>query len=100
MATSRQKDQPEGAGKQDKASPESLPANEEGPGADQVNEVVDTETERGFRGVEVDITPNEAYTVPGVVAGQPTPETDAKAADEAAAHARDIAGPGNDRGPR
>lgn len=37
---------------------------------------VDEQHEQGFRGVEVDPTPNEHYTVPGVLAGKPTPEND------------------------
>lgn len=36
------------------------------------------ETNPGFRGVQADKTPNENYTVAGVVAGKPTPETDSK----------------------
>ena len=52
-------------------------------GADQVAEKMDVETEQGFRGTKVDPTPNENYTVAGVTAGKPTPETDAKAAAKA-----------------
>ena len=37
--------------------------------------------EQGFLGVAVDETPNEAYTLQGVVEGQPTPETERQAAD-------------------
>lgn len=44
-------------------------------GNEQVQQVVDAENERGFRGVEVDQTPNENYTVAGVTSGKPTPET-------------------------
>lgn len=44
--------------------------------AKEVQTAMDKETEQGFRGVEVDDTPNSAYTVAGVVAGEPTPETD------------------------
>lgn len=51
--------------------------------AGQVQDAVDRETEQGFRGVEVDPTPNEAYTVAGQAAGQPTPETDPDAATAA-----------------
>jgi hypothetical protein len=40
----------------------------------QVQQAVDEETEQGFRGVEVDSTPNENYTVKGVLAGKPVPE--------------------------
>lgn len=32
----------------------------------------------GYRGVQADKTPNENYTVAGVLAGKPTPETDVK----------------------
>lgn len=41
----------------------------------EVQEVIDKEVEQGFRGVEVDETPNENYTVSGVTSGKPTPET-------------------------
>lgn len=49
----------------------------------EVQERVDQETERGYRGVEVDPTPNENYTVSGVTQGAPTPETDPEAAEQA-----------------
>lgn len=48
----------------------------------QAQEAVGTETDRGFRGVEVDHTPNHAYTVAGVLAGEDVPEA---AADPVAA---------------
>jgi hypothetical protein len=51
--------------------------------AGQVQEAVDVETAQGFRGVEVDPTPNENYTLAGVVEGKPTPETDPEAAEAA-----------------
>ena len=38
---------------------------------------IEKEQAQGFRGTEVDSTPNEAYTVAGVTSGAPTPETDA-----------------------
>ena len=43
---------------------------------EKVQESVDVINEQGFYGVEVDKTPNENYTVAGVTAGKPTPETD------------------------
>jgi hypothetical protein len=47
----------------------------------QVENIVQKETDQGFRGgEEVDTTPNENYTVAGVTAGKPTPETDEDAA--------------------
>jgi len=55
------------------------PKGDEEPKADP-QAVADVETEQGFRGVEVDPTPNENYTADGVTSGKPTPETDAKAA--------------------
>jgi hypothetical protein len=54
---------------------------------EKVQTAVDQETEQGFRGVEVDKTPNEHYTVSGVLADKPVPEN---AADPAAAR-RDAA---------
>jgi hypothetical protein len=48
-------------------------------GGDQLQKAVDKEQEKGFLGFAVDQTPNEHYTVAGVVAGKPTPETDAAA---------------------
>lgn len=44
--------------------------------------VIDREQEQGFRGVEVDPTPNENYTVQGVTSGAPTPETDVALAQD------------------
>lgn len=57
-------------------------------GADQVQQRVDAENAQGFAGVEVDPTPNENYTMQGVIEGAPTPETD----PETAKVARDAAG--------
>lgn len=51
--------------------------------AKKVQAAVDAETEQGFRGIEVDPTPNENYTAAGVTSGKPTPETDEKAAAKA-----------------
>ncbi len=52
-------------------------------GAAEVQAKMDEETSKGFHGDEVDPTPNEHYTVEGVLAGKPTPETDADAAETA-----------------
>jgi hypothetical protein len=51
--------------------------------AGQVADAIATEQQQGFRGVEVDPTPNENYTLAGVTSGQPTPETDGDAALQA-----------------
>lgn len=56
----------------------------------EVQKTVDAETEQGFRGIEVDPTPNENYTVGGVTSGKPTPETDDAAAEAARKHAQGI----------
>jgi hypothetical protein len=45
-------------------------------GAEQVQAMVDKDHEQGFRGVSADPTPDLHYTVAGVTAGLPTPETD------------------------
>jgi hypothetical protein len=54
-------------------------------GLDEVQAKADEELADGYRGVKVDPTPNEHYTVDGVLAEKPTPETDEDAAREAAA---------------
>lgn len=53
-------------------------------GGDQVQAATDAAEDKGYFGEKTDPTPNEHYTVAGVVAGKPTPETDAGAAAEAA----------------
>lgn len=71
--------------------PESSPAGRRGKAAaeksddsgQQVQDNIKQEVQQGFRGVEVDPTPNENYTVRGVTSGAPTPETDDDAAEEA-----------------
>jgi len=81
------KDHPESgaAGKQAKADAEAADATN----MEQVQAAVDVETEQGFRGVEVDQTPNEAYTVAGQAAGAGTPETDPEVKAAATAGQRD-----------
>jgi hypothetical protein len=68
-------------------SPQGQKARQDATNADrstaEVQERVDREQEQGFRGVEVDPTPNENYTVQGVTSGAPTPETDDDAAEQA-----------------
>lgn len=44
----------------------------------EAQEAMDAEHEKGYRGVAVDPTPNENYSVSGVTEGKPTPETDPK----------------------
>jgi hypothetical protein len=50
---------------------------------EQTSELLAAEQEQGYRGVTVDPTPNENYTVAGVTSGKPTPETDDKARTKA-----------------
>lgn len=52
----------------------------------QVQETVDVETEQGFRGVEVDQTPNEAYTVTGDHSSTPEAQADPVVARKAASN--------------
>lgn len=52
-------------------------ANTDQPALDKANE-------QGYLGDKVDPTPDSHYTVAGVVAAKPTPETDEKAAAKAA----------------
>jgi len=44
-------------------------------GEAEVQAIVDEAEKRGFLGNAVDETPRENYTLSGVVAGKPTPET-------------------------
>jgi hypothetical protein len=46
-----------------------------------VQRKVEQENEQGYRGTVPDATPNEAYTVKGVTAHQPTPETERRHPD-------------------
>ncbi|MFI6491218.1 hypothetical protein [Streptomyces sp. NPDC050564] len=48
----------------------------------EVQKAVDAAEEKGYLGVEVDPTPDAHYTVAGVLAGKPTPETDGDHARE------------------
>lgn len=52
-------------------------------GLDKVQERATEHAEKGYRGFVPDPTPNENYTVAGVTAGKPTPETDDALRDEA-----------------
>jgi len=52
---------------------------EQDAGQAEAQKLSDEETDKGFSGIEVDPTPNENYTVKGVLAGAPVPETDADA---------------------
>lgn len=45
---------------------------------DEVQAAVDAAEDLGYVGTAVDPTPKDHYTVAGVVAGKPTPETDAE----------------------
>lgn len=46
-------------------------------GNKQVQAAVQADADKGYRGTPVDRTPNENYTVAGVTAGLPVPETEA-----------------------
>lgn len=62
--------------------PTPRPTSEDGSAA-EVQKAADEATEKGFIGTVPDPTPNDNYTVAGVTAGKPTPETDDKLAAEA-----------------
>jgi hypothetical protein len=63
--------------KKDETPVEALAADADAPGNDEVQQATDRAEDKGYFGVETDPTPNEHYTVAGVLAGKPTPETDA-----------------------
>lgn len=52
-------------------------------GAAEVQAAFDEAEDKGYFGKKVDDTPNENYTVAGVTAGLPTPETDPEAYEAA-----------------
>lgn len=52
-------------------------------GQAEVQNTFDEANAQGFFGTETDPTPNENYTVAGVTADKPTPETDEKQAQKA-----------------
>jgi hypothetical protein len=68
------------AGKQKKAGDQ---------GQAEVQARMDEAHAQGYEGFAPDPTPNAAYTVAGVTAGAPTPETDADAKAEAAKAAKE-----------
>ncbi|MEU7597284.1 hypothetical protein AB0B79_30270 [Streptomyces sp. NPDC039022] len=72
------------------AEPEAQDAPADDPVAKEVQYAAATAQEQGFYGVETDPTPNEHYTVAGVTAGKPTPETDPEAAEAARRAARGL----------
>lgn len=88
MPISSKNDHPE-------SSPEGQQSKADAVTADQstadVQKRADEDTARGFRGVEVDPTPNENYSVAGVTSGAPTPETDDDAAEAARKAQSDVA---------
>lgn len=59
--------------------------------SERVQAQTDAAEDRGVLGVEVDPTPNENYTVAGVLSGAPTPETDRAAAQAATARRGELA---------
>lgn len=72
----------------DQASKDAQGAVEDAPavvGAEQVQSRMDAAQAKGYFGERADPTPLDHYTVGGVLAGKPTPETDADAQAEALA---------------
>jgi hypothetical protein len=80
MAVSTSKDHPENSPEGQKAKTDAVAADTS---TAEVQRRVDEDEARGLRGVEVDPTPNENYTIAGVTSGAPTPETDDDAAETA-----------------
>lgn len=80
--TDTKKPEPKTNGGQD-AGLERAAGKEEAPEVEEVQKAMDEEQARGYRGTKPDPTPNANYTVAGVIAGKPTPETDATQAEKA-----------------
>ena len=85
--------------KKDGKAPVENPQLEKGEdlGGDEVQQRMDVETAQGFSGMNVDPTPDSHYTVAGVTANKPTPETDPKAAQKAESVASGALGAGKFR---
>jgi hypothetical protein len=88
MAVSTNKDHPENSPEGQKAKADAVKADQQVASGPQ--EVIDRETGQGFRGVEVDSTPNENYTLSGVTSGAPTPETDEGQAEQVRKDQKDV----------
>lgn len=69
-------------------------------GAAQVQDAVDTIEDHGYQGVSPDPTPRAHYSVQGVLAGKPTPETDPEQAAKAVASARALDASGQPTAPK
>lgn len=67
----------------EKAAPKKAAAKQGDNGEAAVQAQFDAAHKVGYHGTSVDPTPNEHYTISGVLAGKPTPETDHAAALEA-----------------
>lgn len=80
--TDAKKPEPKTNGGQD-AGIERSAGKEAAPEVEEVQKAMDDEQARGYRGADTDPTPNANYTVAGVVAGKPTPETDNDQAEKA-----------------
>lgn len=80
MPVSTSKSHPENSPEGQKARADAIAADTS---LAEVQKQADEDRARGFRGVEVDPTPNENYTIAGVTSGAPTPETDDDAAEAA-----------------
>lgn len=89
MAVSTSKSHPENSPEGEKRKADAVAADAS---TAEVQAKVDEDLARGFRGVEVDPTPNENYTIAGVTSGAPTPETDDDAAEVARKAQKDAAG--------
>jgi len=85
MATRKDHPETSSEGQQAKAESEA-----NAPGAAEVQAAMDQATEQGYFGTSADPTPDKHYTVAGVLAGKPTPETDAGAAAKARQHQAEV----------
>lgn len=98
MATSAKSDHPENSAAGQQAKADAVQADQQVSAGPQ--EIIDRETEQGFRGVEVDPTDNKAYTLEGVTSGMATPETDEAAAEAARKAQADVQRQANGVGQR
>lgn len=100
-----QAEQPVSPAEQERVAhaPDQQPGLEPAPavaGAEQVQATMDAIQAQGYQGQTPDPTPDSHYTVAGVLAGLPTPETDPEQAAKAVASARALDASGQPAAPK
>ena len=73
-----------------KSNSDATPQAAQAAGSEEVQAAFDAAADKGYFGTSPDPTPREAYSVAGQLSAMPVPETDPKAAADAAETARKL----------